>query len=125
MSNLAKSPRKSRNHTRTIIFVLIPVFIFLVYSVVSVYGKSRSVVKKDTEARTALFELETRQKNLSEEIDKLHTDAGVEEALRDKYRAVKEGEGVVVIVDEKESSQETKLINVGFWDKVKSFFIKK
>ena len=39
-------------------------------------------------------------KKLREELEKLKTEEGIEETIRDKYQVVKEGEKMVVIVDE-------------------------
>lgn len=55
--------------------------------------------KKDT-VSTQINSLKGREANLQGNIDKLNTEIGTEEAIRDKYQLVKPGEKMVVIVDQ-------------------------
>jgi cell division protein FtsB len=82
------------------VLVLGVIVIFLGFSVFSVFQKREEA---RTNANTAQYEVLTlRESELKTqaEIDRLNTDAGVEEAIRNKYRAAKPGEGLVVITDD-------------------------
>ena len=48
--------------------------------------------------------LEAKQKLLEGEIGQLQTERGMEEEIRKKFRVVKEGESVIIVVDDKENS---------------------
>lgn len=73
-------------------------------SVWSVYNKSRDSAILKQEAQAQLQDLSKRKEELTAVIGKLHTDRGVEEALRQQYALAAEGEGVVVIVDDAPTS---------------------
>ena len=51
------------------------------------------------EAQVGYDKMVARKADLTKEVDYLSTEQGVEAELRTKYRAVKEGESVAVIVD--------------------------
>ena len=86
-------------HSRAVLVILIIICLLLGYSVVSVYGKSREAVHNRDVAVENLKELKDKQVTLQGEINDLNTPSGVEDAIRDKFRAVKDGEGLIVIVD--------------------------
>ena len=52
-----------------------------------------------------ISDLEARKAKLSEDIKKLGTDEGKEEVIRENFGMVKEGENVVVIVDDKNATE--------------------
>jgi len=91
--------------------VLIPMAIFtiiLVSGVSGVYKKNKLSKSNLERERSELAKLEVRQKNLANSIDYLKTDQGVEDEIRTKFRAVKEGEQIAVIVDDTTTSTPTK-----------------
>jgi cell division protein FtsB len=83
--------------------VLIPLVIvmaLLISGVWGVYKKSRLSALNLEREKSELAKLEVRQKNLSKSIDYLKTEQGVEDEIRTKFRAVKEGEKIAVIIDD-------------------------
>ena len=105
----------------TLIFLIILIFLLL-KMVWSVYEKQ--ALTKDNLAKTAAsFEgLQAREKMLSSSIDKLKTDSGIEQEIREKYGLVKPGEEVIVIVDGEDStSSEPVSSEISFWQKVKDW----
>ncbi len=48
-----------------------------------------------------VLELQKEKEKLSSDISKLKTENGIEESIREKFGLAKEGEGVIVIVDDK------------------------
>ena len=105
------------------IIVLAIVFVFLARAVFNSY---RSEVRNRETLETIQAEtdeLANREAFLTNEIDRLQTDRGMEEALRNKFPVVKEGEHMVIIVEPDEDvapsrSSETK----GFWNKLRDLF---
>jgi hypothetical protein len=55
------------------------------------------------DSRLALDRLRGEKKHVSDKIDVLSTPEGVESELRSKYRAVRDGESVAVIIDDVQS----------------------
>lgn len=74
-------------------------FFFLFRAAWSVHEKAVLSELKLKTAQIELSKLEAHQRDLSNQIGYLSTEQGIEAELRTKYRAVKEGESVAVIVD--------------------------
>ena len=64
-----------------------------------VYKKERESRELRAQAERGLSDLEMRQAQLTADIEKLESDRGVEEALREQYELAEEGERLIVIVD--------------------------
>lgn len=77
-------------------------------------------------AQNEVTKLRESELKTQESIDKLDTQAGVEEAIRNKYRAAKEGEGLIVIADPNKQtlSIEAQLAppQKSFWQRIIGFF---
>jgi len=91
---------------------------------VGLVKKERETTKKRDLMLSNIETLRNREKVLNSEIEKLKTEEGVEEIIRDKYQVVKEGEKMVVIVDENKEviTLVEKDMKHGFVNWFKSFF---
>ena len=102
--------------------VLIILFVFLSKAAWGIREKALLSAEKLRIAQNELIKLESRQKDLSNQIGYLSTDEGVEAELRTKYRAVKEGESVAVIIDTNPtnivSATSTSVNTKGWWQKL-------
>jgi hypothetical protein len=89
----------------TLLFILT---LYIGYSVFELYGKYAEARDKKNTAAAALHDAENRRAQVQSELDKLSTDRGREEVIREKFNVTKEGEGVVVIPgDETSGDKET------------------
>jgi hypothetical protein len=75
----------------------------------SMHQKSLATKERLAEAEAGLIRLQSRQADLSSKVTYLSTDAGIEAEVRTKYRGLKEGESVAVIVDD--SKQTASAVN--------------
>lgn len=95
----------------------------MVQAAIGVYGKyekSKALVQK---TERDLEDLKQRQKTISALSDSLNTDQGKEREIRDRFGLIKEGERVIVIVDETsatETSSEDESINL--WQRFLNLF---
>ncbi len=103
-----KKKRKIKEilYSRVTIVLLFVVFAFSVSNAWDVYKKSSFASDNKKIAEDDLIALEERESNLVRKIDRLKTDMGVEEEIREKFGFVREGEEVVVIVDSSEEKDE-------------------
>ena len=104
-----------------VIVALAVVLLILVRGVWGVYSKAQLSAQNLERERLELQKLAQRQKSLASSIDYLKTDQGVEDEIRTKFRAVKEGEKVVVIIDNQASitpSQSLATSTHGVWYKI-------
>ncbi len=75
------------------------VFFLIVKGVWNIYKKNTLSLENLKQEQTERDKLVSRQANLAASIDYLKTDQGIESEIRSKFRAVKEGESVTVIID--------------------------
>ncbi|MFA6315049.1 MAG: hypothetical protein WC648_01620 [Candidatus Paceibacterota bacterium] len=88
-----------------------PIFVVVLVVLVGILAKatwSMNAKNNISEERLALArqeidKLEERRSDLSYRVSYLSTEMGIESELRTRYRAVKDGESVAVIVDRSES----------------------
>lgn len=100
-------------------------FVFLLRAAWSVHEKSLVSGARLSQARAELDKLQVRNLDLQAKVGYLSTDQGLEKELRTRYRAIKEGESVAVIVGEPESTTTTSASStepVGWWRKFVSWF---
>ena len=72
---------------------------FAASGVWGVYQKERDSAILRAQAEGEYAELSDRETRLREELTRLKTDRGMEEALRGQYALAEEGEGLIVIVE--------------------------
>lgn len=102
-----RSPSKRILASRTALVLSIVAFVLLSRAAWSMRSTSLLTQEKFREAENNLSKLQDREKELTAKVAYLSTDEGVEAEIRSKYRAVKEGESVAVIVDEKNATGST------------------
>ncbi len=81
--------------------ILCCVAIFLLVSVIKVYGSYRFAKKHQKEREEELDKLHENMASLKTDVELLKTQEGLEEVLREKYRAVKPGENLIILLDDK------------------------
>lgn len=87
-------------YSKTIFVVGCFLALFFLYGVIGLIDKSEEVKKNKDMLLRERASLEEHQQQLEANLARLKTDQGVEEAIREKFPVVKEGEGMVVIVDQ-------------------------
>lgn len=88
-------------------------------SVVRAFTKQGEALKSRNDYRVQLEELNQKQADLATRIENLSTDRGLEAEVRTRYRVVKPGEQLVIVVDNEESKSGEK--GDSWWKKVKAF----
>ncbi|KKP86964.1 MAG: hypothetical protein UR90_C0016G0001 [Parcubacteria group bacterium GW2011_GWC1_35_8] len=95
-----------------LVFLGILVFIFA-WGVVGFMGKMQSTIENRKIAEEKVLELQKEKDKLSTGISKLKTDSGVEESIREKFGLAKDGEGVIIVVEDKNSAKVPAEANTG------------
>lgn len=109
-------------HKATLIILSILVLIFA-HSVWGVYQKKRESEEMKNISLQNTKELRLRDEDLKMKIERLGTQTGVEEEIRSKFNVVKDGEKIVVIVEDQSSGLSASSSVTGFWQKIWDFFI--
>ncbi|MFQ5661841.1 MAG: septum formation initiator family protein [Candidatus Paceibacteria bacterium] len=110
-------------YSKVTLIILGLIVIWLLFVVFDMYKKERDTGIKSAEQKEILNELEEREAALQEEIDRLSTQKGIEAEIRSKFEVGKEGEEVIIIVDnpEEEDKKNTGL-KKSFWQKIFDWF---
>ena len=111
-------------HSRVTIAILLCLCLILGYSTVGAVIKRRQAHETVTRARLEQEELRARETALNRDIENLKTEEGKEEIIRNKYRAHKEGEGLIVVTGNKLVASKTKEIleKKNFFDRLREWF---
>ena len=120
-----KNKFKNFMRSKPVLFLLTIVVILFIWNIVSLFGKLQETYKNKKIEQQKISDLENRKVKLSSDIDKLGTDKGKEEMIRENFGMVKEGEGVIVVVDDKNQQDiSNQKENKGFFSFFKNLFRK-
>lgn len=114
--------KESFFYTRFWIVVLLVICILLGISVVKIYLKYAHAKSIRNDYQEELTQIKQHETDLQKNIDALSTERGKEEEIRDRYRVVKQGEQMILIVnDDKNEIVKEKIENQeeqGFFDNI-------
>ncbi|HEX9830372.1 MAG TPA: septum formation initiator family protein [Thermodesulfobacteriota bacterium] len=107
--------RDFRHRRRAKKFLNSPRFVLILVVLVIIIGQGAwGVYKKERESemnledvRGELERTREREEELSQQIEYLHTDKGIEGEIREKFSVVKPGEEVVIIIEDRKAESET------------------
>ena len=108
MRNLGNQNRwRSVLQSSPVLIILFLVVLTFAWSVFGFWGKMSDTKRNRQIVEAKVAELKKEQLRLSADISKLNTEAGVEDSIREKFGLAKEGEGLIVVVeDENEVGQD-------------------
>ena len=96
------------------VLVILALLVFLfAWNIVNLSIKLKETYKNKNIEQQKIYDLEARKTKLTSDIEKLGTDEGKEEVIRDNFGMVKDGESVVVIVDDKNTTEPEKKPETG------------
>ncbi len=105
------------------ILVLALLFLILIRSTAAVAKRSQAARAARATLEQEVAELEARKASLAGSLGQPETERGGEEFLRDKFSVVREGEGVIAIVDDPKakSAELAPPPSQTWWDRFKKF----
>jgi len=109
--------------SKPVLVILCVFLVFFIFNIIKLVNKASETKQNRDVAQDKINELEKQKEDLEQKIQKLSTEKGVEEDIREKFGLGKEGEGMVVIVeDENKIKTEEVEKNGGFWGFFKKIF---
>jgi len=117
----SKRKLKKRLYSKFTLIVLFIIFVLVAHGAWGIYQKKRMVSNDLVKSEQKLNDYDNRKIKLESEIERLDSDVGREELLREKYSLAKEGEKAVFVLDDKNSVEEIPE-EKGFFGKVGGFF---
>ncbi len=122
-----KKRRRKIIYSGPVLTGLLVVLVFLLISLWGIFQKSREALRLKNESLEEKRELDSRSASLKEEVDRLASDAGKEEAIRKRFSVKKPGEEVLVIIQNDKKEEGDGDTEAGFfnkiWQGVRNFFI--
>jgi cell division protein FtsB len=114
-------------YSRTALIVLCVVAAVFLRATWNVYEKERLSEEYVSQASAQLDKISAKKEAISSSVSALGTDKGIEAEIRRKFRVVKDGEQIAVIVDDTAISggrdqSSASSTGQGFWHGVASFF---
>jgi cell division protein FtsB len=89
-------------HSPLFLLFLLFVFVFFAYNLFFLIVKERNTRKSKDMVQDKLSAMQKREDFLIDEIRHIKTEKGTEELIREKYRVVRPGEKMLVIVNKEE-----------------------
>jgi cell division protein FtsB len=108
--------------SKTFLILLGAVLLVFIWNLFIFVGKMKETARNKNLAEDKLAQLETQKSQVSSEVQKLGTQEGVENAIREKFGLAKEGEGVVVVTDDNSANNTATVSKSGFWSFFKNLF---
>ena len=94
-------------YSRVTFVLFFIICVFVGRAAVSMYKSDSLTGEKRKIAEEELMTVKTRENALKAQVISLKTERGVEEELRKKFRVVKNGEGVIIVVDQEKKEATT------------------
>lgn len=116
-------PQRRRNviwNSKLFLIILGVFMLFFTWNLIGFLGKLNDTKRNEKIAEDKVVELREAKAKLGADISKLSTEEGVEENIREKFGLAKEGEGLIVIVDEKDLPKDKSKEKKGFINWVKN-----
>lgn len=106
--NLQKHKNKKHNfwYSPFVLFVMFILVLVFLYNMIDIIEKLRETSKKKRNMEEKVLELKEKNDLIYQKIEKLNTQEGIEEEIREKYQFVKEGEKMVIILDKEREDKE-------------------
>jgi len=128
MNEFKKKNKNSFWHSPFVLVILLCVVVVFAFNMIGLIEKEKETAQKKALILDEIDTLNKRETMLRSDINKLNTDDGIEDAIRDKYQVVKPGEKMVVIVDDKKPTEiqdNDPKNDHTFWGWVKNMFNRK
>ncbi len=108
-------------YSRAMFVVLIVLVTLAGRATWSVYQKEKISQVNLDRLQVEISELRGREEYIKSGIDRLGTSRGIEEEIRQKFKVVKDGEAMVILIDD-EISLPTSSPEKGFWSTIVDVF---
>jgi cell division protein FtsB len=113
----SKRKLKKRVYSKFTLVVLLVILVLVAHGAWGIFQKKRIVSEDLRKTQETLEQFNERKAKLESKLDRVNSDVGKEEILRDKYSVAKEGEKAIFILDSDEE-EEVILKEEGFFKKL-------
>lgn len=100
------------------LILLSVVLVFFAINIFHMSQKMLTTVKNKKNAELKYLELKESRERLEKDIERLNTEKGVEERIREEFGLAKEGEGLIVVVEDDTAVDTENLEKEGFFKSI-------
>lgn len=113
-----KKPLTGSGSVRFLVVIgLLILCILLIISVIGMYRKHAKVVRARDTYLAELRKLQEKEQQVTQSIERLSTDTGIEDEIRERYRVTKPGEKLILVIDNTPKPADT-VEPKTFWGKI-------
>jgi len=98
------------------------ILLFVLNGTWEVFKKANSARIEKNNVQRELTELGAQKEHLQSSINRLNTDWGIEQEVREKFGVVKKGEEVVIIVNGGDAGEGEDISKESLWSRIKGIF---
>ena len=109
-------------YSKPVLVILGILLLVFSWAVFRLMAKMQVTKENRIMAENKVAELRKEKEKLTTDIAKLETETGIEESIRYKFGWAKEGEGLIVILDEKKTEEASKKESGGFLNFFRNWF---
>ena len=118
-----RSVRERIMSSKVTLILLLVIAAMLVNAVFNMYGRYQEAKTRADRARAEIATLESRKKELSDDLARLGTPRGTEEELRKRFNVAADGEEVIVVVNKRATTSDNDTARKeSIWQKVLNLF---
>ncbi len=105
--NIFEQKRQARRmiYSKVVMCGLLVFCVILTNGLFNMYGRARESLDRKNFSAYSLTQLEQREAKLKSEIERLNSRTGLEEELRNRYSFSKEGERVIIIIEDEDGTR--------------------
>lgn len=89
-----------------VLILLSILLLFFAWGIIGLFRRMQVTTENRKIAEIKLQELQRKKEIFTTDVAKLGSEGGVEESIREKFPVVKEGEGLIIVVDDKDKAPE-------------------
>lgn len=118
-----RSVRERIMSSKVTLILLLVIAAMLGNAVFNMYGRYQEAKTRADRARAEIAALESRKKELSDDLARLGTPRGTEEELRKRFNVAADGEEVIVVVNKRATTSDNDTARKeSIWQKVLNLF---
>lgn len=107
--------------SKLLLSLLVVVLLFFSFKIFDFANKAKIASENKDLAQDRLVELEQSKEKLQKEIESLKTEKGIEKSIRDKFGFAKEGEQLIMVIEEKQNKEIDESNSNGIWNTIKNW----
>jgi len=108
--------------SKPVLILLGVVILVFAWSVLGFWNQMRETGRNKQIVENKVIEMKEQKEKLVSDIESLKTEEGKEKFFRENYGLAKEGENVIVVVEDKTKPTDSQESSSGFWSFLKGLF---